>query len=116
MAKPPESVVSRVEKRIKEHVQKHWSKKVESFTVRARGSFVYIDARFVGLPIFEEDDDGELEPLCRLRYLGREDEWEFAFFSCSRGNRGAYELSYLNNGQPFGTPEECFDCAAFVWR
>ena len=114
MSKPPERVVARVEQRIREHIQKKWSARVESFSVRSRASFVYVDVRFAGDEELK-DEDGP-QPLFRLRYLGSEEGWEFAFFSWSRGINGSYELSYLNNGQPVGTPEACFDCAAFVWQ
>lgn len=114
MSKPPERVVARVEKRIREHVQKNWSGRVDSISIRARASFVYVDVRFTSDADLE-DEDGP-QPLCRLRYLGSVDKWEFAFFSWSRGMNGGYELSYLSNGQPVGAPEECFDCAAFAWR
>jgi hypothetical protein len=42
--------------------------------------------------------------------MGSIDTWEFAFFTWSRES---YEPSVLNNGLPFGSPEECFDAAAF---
>ncbi|MBM3465867.1 MAG: hypothetical protein FJX76_27575 [Armatimonadetes bacterium] len=52
----------------------------------------------------------QAEPLCRLRYMGNLETWEFAFFTWSRET---YEPSVLDNGLPFGTPEDCFNAAAF---
>lgn len=119
MSKPPERTLNLLEQRLKDHVKKKWAGKVKSLSVRVRGVFVYIDAEITkpkrSFAFAGQDDEGE-QPLCRLRYLGCEDEWEFAFFSWSRGARGGYEPSYLNNGQPVGPPEECFDCAAFSWQ
>lgn len=111
MSKPPERVLLCLERRLREHCQTQWPERVKSLSIRVRGAFFYVDADLVG----DEESEGE-EPVCRLRYLGSDDEWEFAFFSWSRGIRGGYEPSCLNNGQPFGSPEECFDCAAFPWR
>lgn len=116
MSKPPERAVLRLKQRLTDHVRKHWPEKVKSLSVRARGAFVYVDAELTGVaesPEYEEEGE---QPVCRLRYLGSDDEWEFAFYSWSRGSQGGYEPSYLNNGKPFGTPEQCFDCAAFPWR
>lgn len=115
MSKPPERVIGRLEQRLREHVQKHWPDKVRSLSVRARGAFVYVDAELTSSQVPEDEEEGE-QPVCRLRYMGSDDTWEFAFYTWSRGIRGGYEPSFLNNGQPFGTPEECFDCAAFPWR
>lgn len=116
MSKPPEQAVLRLKKRLAEHVRNHWPDKVKSISVRVRGGFVYIDAELSGVAGSPEDEEDGEQPLCRLRYLGDDDRWEFAFYSWSRGLQGGYEPSYLNNGQPFGTPEQCFDCAAFPWR
>ena len=116
MSKPPERVVRQVERRLQVHIRKSWPELVKSLSVRSSGAFVYIDAELVaGGQVDGEDEEGE-QPVCRLRYLGSDDQWEFAFFSWSRGLNGGYEVSYLNNGQPVGSPEECFDCAAFPWR
>jgi len=108
--KVPTQVVRRLEARLRAHVAEPGRLgKLKAIAVRARGPFVYVDAQHPG--------EGEgFEPLFRLRYLGRGDDWEFAYFTWSRGSRGAYELSYLSNGTPFGTPEDCFDCASLPWR
>lgn len=118
MSKLPEEALRRLERRLRAHVKKNWSDKVKSLSLRARGAFAYVDAEIVrpkSLFPGDQEDEGE-QPMFRLRYLGSDEEWEFAFFSWSRGSNGGYELSYLSNGQPVGPPEECFDCAAFPWR
>lgn len=107
MASVPEQVVRRLEARLRAHVRDRWGR-IQSLSVRPRGAFVYVEVQV--------DGQEELEPVCRLRYLGNERDWEFAYFSWSRGNRGGYEPSYLSNGLPFGSPEECFDCAAGPWQ
>lgn len=70
--------------------------------LRSRGAFVYVDA--------QGEADSQPEPLLRLRYTGDKDCWEFAYFTWSRE---AYEPSVLDDGSPWGSPEACFDAAAF---
>jgi hypothetical protein len=96
----PDYIVNAVDERLKEHVRQNWPG-CARVTVRKRGAFVYVDA--------QGKDDPEPAPLCRLRYLGSADSWEFAYFTWSRE---AYEPSFLDSGSPFGTPEECFDASA----
>jgi hypothetical protein len=67
--------------------------------VRVRTSFAYVDGV---LP------DGEVLPLCRLRYGGSASFWGFAIYTGS-GNR--YESSVLPSGMPIGEPHEALDCA-----
>ncbi len=109
MRKVPSQVVRRLEARLRAHASGDRLGKLRAIAFRTRGPFVYVDAQY---PDAQEDFD----PLFRLRYLGRDDEWEFAYFTWSRGSRGAYEPSCVSNGMPFGTPEECFDCASLPWR
>ena len=72
--------------------------------MRSRGAFAYVLAASVDYP--------EAEPLCRLRHTGMDDTWEFAYNSFSSER---FEVSCLPSGLPFGTPEECFDCAAGLY-
>ncbi len=103
MSKPSSVLLERIERRLRQHVAQKWPA-CQAIAVRTRGAFVYVDVQF--------PDDEQVEPLFRLRYTGSQAEWEWAFYSWSHGTRGAYEDSVLDNGSPFGTPEECFDCAA----
>ena len=95
-----DAVLDRVRKRLEEHIRRNWPGCLR-IVVRKRGTFVYVDA--------QGKEDPEPAPLCRLRYLGSADSWEFAYFTWSRE---AYEPSFLDSGSPFGTPEECFDASA----
>ena len=89
--------------RVESHVRTNWPN-CSKLVVRSKGEFVYVLA---GTP-----EDAEAEPLCRLRYRGTVDAWEFAYFSYSNEK---YEPSFLPNGTPYGSPEECFDCAADLY-
>ena len=96
-------VFERVQQRLRKHVAKAWPI-CKSVSFRVRGSFLYVDV--------QGPEDDVAEPLLRLRYVGNATQWAWAFYSWSRGARGAYEDAFLDNGSPLGTPEECFDCAA----
>jgi hypothetical protein len=96
----PDRILALLLERLKAHAVKHWPSCV-AVSVRTRGAFAYVDVQAVG--------ESEPEPIFRLRYLGGIDTWEFAYFTWGRE---AYELSCVDSGSPFGTPEECFDAAA----
>ena len=60
--------------------------------VRFRGQFAYVDGR---LP------DGEVLPLCRLRYGGSASRWGFAIYRASHDD---YEDTFLPSGATAGSP------------
>src|SRR5262249_47226489 len=65
--------------------------------VRFRARFPYVDGVM---------PDGDLQPLCRLRYGGYANVWGFAFYA---GSSGSYEDSILPSGSFIGAPEEALD-------
>jgi len=70
---------------------------------RFRGRFAYVDG---------ELHDGEVLPLCRLRYAGSASRWGFAIYLASRDG---YQDSVLPSGLHAGTPEEALDCACGLY-
>jgi hypothetical protein len=103
MATTLQTQFPKLEARLRKHIQSRWPQ-MREVRIRARGAFVYVEV--------QGPDDEEPAPLCRLRYMGNAEVWQFSFYSWAHGNRGRYEDSYLANGSPVGTPEECFDTAA----
>lgn len=103
MSKLSSTLLDRVERRLRQHVAQKWPA-CRAVSIRSRGAFVYVYVQF--------PEDEQVEPLFRLRYIGSSTEWEWAYYSWSVGGRGTYEDSVLDSGSPFGTPEQCFDCAA----
>lgn len=86
--------------------------------MRSRGDRAYGDALVVHtwfLPGTTEAEEERIQnepvPLRRLPRLGRKDER--AFFYKASGDR--YERDVLADGSWTGTPEDCFDCAAFAY-
>lgn len=102
VAKPPESTKTSLQQRLTQRARARWPNlaKVE---VRFRAQFAYIDGH---LP------DGEVLPLCRLRYSGSASIWGFAPYLASKDG---YEDSILPNGQFAGSPEDALDCACGLY-
>src|SRR5215213_2847192 len=73
VAKPPQSTKNSLQQRLTQRARARWPglAKVE---VRFRAQFAYIDGH---LP------DGEVLPLCRLRYSGSASIWGFAVYLAS---------------------------------
>ncbi len=78
---------------------------LQEVRVRYRANLAYVDGV---LP------DGDVLPLCRLRYGGSATYFGFAI-ALVRGGREVYEDSVLPNGAFDGTPEEALDCACGLY-
>jgi choline dehydrogenase-like flavoprotein len=76
---------------------------LDRVNVRFRGAFAYVDAH---LP------DGEIMPLCRLRYGGSASIWGFAIYRASHDD---YQDSFLPTGATAGSPEDALDCACGLY-
>lgn len=81
---------------------------VEEVIGQFRGPYLYVSyvEESVGLPIQRRPS-----PLCRLRYTGDPEYWEFQIYKYS-------DESYDDEGEfpfPGGTVEECFDAAASLY-
>jgi hypothetical protein len=102
MPTPPASTKTSLQQRLRAHARDRWPA-LTDVTVRFRGQFAYLDAQ---LP------DGEIMPLCRLRYGGSAHRWGFAIYLASRDG---YEDSLLPSGYPVGSPQEALDCACGLY-
>jgi hypothetical protein len=101
MATLPDAVKTALPQRLETHRAGRWPQ-LTRLHVRFRSEYAYIDA----------DEDGDIWPLCRLRYTGTADTWGFAIHLASNDR---YDDSILPNGQPTGTPEEAIDCACGLY-
>jgi hypothetical protein len=125
--KIPDAVKQRTEARIQAVAAEEFPGRYLRLDIRFRGSFCYIDA------YTDPEDEGPDWPpatwqgsreeylermratpiqLCRLRYLGDPDAWEFAFYTASSNH---YERSIYPSGEYLGTPEEAFRVSAGVY-
>jgi hypothetical protein len=102
VAIPPASTKTSLGQRLSERARTRWPT-LTRIEVRFRGQFAYVDGH---LP------DGEVLPLCRLRYRGSASTWGFAIYLASKDG---YEDSILPNGQLAGSPEDALDCACGLY-
>lgn len=121
----PDAVQMRTERRIHEHVAKHYPGKFLRIDVRFRGTFCYIDAYTEpDVPRGSKPPTGETRDqwierlrntpthLCRIRYFGSEDRWGFAWYTYAHEK---YEPSFLITGESHGTPEEAFQTSTLFF-
>ncbi|HEY3378625.1 MAG TPA: hypothetical protein VGL77_14140 [Armatimonadota bacterium] len=120
----PPDVQAKTREHIEQYAADHYAGKYIRLDIRFRGIFCYIAAYtepppYYPSPSFPETKEEYRErmmstpaPICRLRYHGKRDRWDMAFYKYSDEK---YELSVLNTGTFFGTPEEGFDTAAQVY-
>jgi hypothetical protein len=94
----PDSTKTSLYQKLSQRQRERWPQ-LKEVTLRFRGRFAYVDGV---LP------NGDVLPLCRLRYGGYASEWGFAFYAASNGS---YEDSVLPSGAFVGTPQEALDCA-----
>lgn len=102
MPTPPSSTKTGLSQRLTAHARHRWPA-VNRVAVRFRGGFAYVDGHLA---------DGEVLPLCRLRYGGSASRWGFAIYRASHDD---YHDSVLPNGQLAGSPEEALDCACGLY-
>jgi hypothetical protein len=93
------------------HASIHWPQLGE-VTVRWRGGYAYVTGHLDSDSDSDtEDEDGPGIPLCRLGYLGLDEEWEFALYDPATDT---YQDSVLSDGTYTGTPQDALDCACHV--
>ena len=102
--KIPPTVQERTRRRILAYAEKHYKGKFIRIEVRFRGALCYVDA-------YTDPGDIPATPLhlCRIRFLGDEDRWSFAFYTYSHER---YEPSMFSTGDFVGTPEEAFETSS----
>jgi len=61
--------------------------------------------------LIEQDGPDERVPLCRIEYLGDDEDWGFAIYSPATDT---YTDALLYTGTPTGHPTDAFDTAALV--
>jgi hypothetical protein len=98
----PESTKVSLQQRLSEHARTHWPQ-LAGVKVRYRGTFAYVSGQL---------HDGEVLPLCRLRYGGSAARWGFAIYLASKDG---YEDSVLPTGGFAGAPQDALDCACGLY-
>ena len=102
MAKIPDSTRSSLQQHLTDRARHRWPD-LTDVAVRYRAGFAYIDGVLA---------DGEILPLCRLRYTGSASRWGFAIYRASHND---YEDSFLPTGLTGGTVEDALDTACGLY-
>lgn len=104
----PPSVIPKVIARLEKHAREKYADTCREVRVGAKGPYLYVDAMRIG----KSGEEDWLVRLCRLEFIWMgEFRWGFWFYSYAQER---YERSVTMDGRFDGTPEECFDCAAFA--
>jgi hypothetical protein len=105
MPVPSRRLKDRIEGTVDHHAS-HARPDLQQITIRWRGSFGYLIA-WAG----EGDSNDEQIPLCRIEYLGDDEDWGFAI--CNPATE-TYTPALLRTGQPTGHPTDTFNTAAII--
>ena len=100
--KIPESTKLSLQGKLVARQRERWPQ-LQDVRVRFRGNLAYVDGVL---------SDGDLLPLCRLRYAGSATYFSFAVYLASRDG---YEDSFLPNGAFEATPADALDCACGLY-
>ncbi len=104
MPVPSRRLKDLIEGTVDHHASQRWPA-LEEVTISWRGSYGYLTG------YLSEDDDDQIK-LCRIGYLGGEDDWTFAIYQASSDT---YTQSVLLNGQPTGHPNDALDTACTLY-
>ncbi|MGW3314733.1 hypothetical protein [Streptomyces fungicidicus] len=99
---PPDSMQHHLGVRLNSRAKERWQQ-LARVDVRFRTGFAYVSG---------ELKDGDQVPLFRLPFTGVLHTWGFASYLASRGT---YRDNSLPTGLPFGSPEDCLDCACYLY-
>ncbi len=98
----PESTKDSLHWRLVDRARERWPELAE-VRMRYRAGFAYVDGVLA---------DGQVLPLCRLRYLSSASTWGFAIYRASHDD---YEDNLVPSGSPTGSAEEALDCACGLY-
>jgi hypothetical protein len=102
MTSLPEPTKTSLIQSLRAHAREHWPQ-LADLRVRFRGQFAYLDGELA---------NGDVLPLCRLRYLGSPDVWAFGLYLASSDK---YEDQILPTGSFTGTATDALDCACSLY-
>lgn len=106
MPAPPKRLKDLVEGTVDHHRASVTHPDLQEVTIRWHGAFGYLIA-WAG----EGDDNDEQIPLCRIEYLGDDEDWGFVLYDPATET---YTPAMLRTGEPAGHPSDAFDTAAAI--
>lgn len=102
MVKIPQSTKDSLQYRLAARARERWPR-VDRVNTRFRAGFAYVEA---------VTTEGDVVPLCRLRYAGYANRWGFAIYRASHDD---YQDSYLPTGDSAGPAEQALDTACGLY-
>ena len=99
---PPRRLKELIEGTVDHHASQRWPA-LEEVTISWRGSYGYLTG-------YLSDDD--TIKLCRIQYLGTDDDWGFAIWQASGDS---YADAVLLDGQLTGHPSQALDTACTLY-
>jgi hypothetical protein len=87
------------------HAAQRWPALAE-VTITWRGSYGYLTG------YLSDTDDEDTINLCRVQYLGDDDQWAFAIWQASTAR---YAQTALPDGSPTGHPTQALDAACTLY-
>jgi hypothetical protein len=104
MPVPPRRLKELIEGTVDHHASQRWPA-LEEVAISWRGSYGYLTG-------YLSDDDDDQVKLCRIQYLGDDDEWAFAIWQASTS---AYTDAAFLNGSLTGHPIQALDAACTLY-
>ena len=104
MPVPPKRLKELIEGTVDHHASVRWPA-LEEVTINWRGSYGYLTG-------YHSDDDDDQIKLCRIQYLGDDNEWAFAI---RRASTDTYTDAILLDGSFTGHPSQALDTACTLY-
>ena len=104
MPVPPRRLKELIEGTVDHHASQRWPA-LEEVAITWRGSYGYLTG-------YLSDDDDDTIKLCRVQYLGDDDEWAFAIWQASTST---YADAVLLDGSFTGHPSQALDTACTLY-
>ena len=96
----PQKVKEEVNAIVAQFNRKKLSTSNRQYITSFKGKYLYLD----------RDDFGSIGPICRLKYTGKMDSWEFAIYKYSWGDYSPDECMFPGEGHIDGTLEGAMMC------
>jgi hypothetical protein len=104
MPVPSKRLKDLIEGTVDHHASKHWPA-LEEVAITWRGSYGYL------IGYLSDNDDDQIK-LCRIHYLGADDDWAFAIYQASTDS---YTDAVLLDGSFTGHPNQALDTAVTLY-
>ncbi|MCP3892047.1 MAG: hypothetical protein GY702_24730 [Desulfobulbaceae bacterium] len=96
----PKKVKEEISNLIEQFNQKELANSDKAYIARFKGKFLFLD----------RNDYGNSGPICRLKYTGKMNQWEFSIYKYSRGGYSPDECFFPGEDHIDGTIQGAMLC------